>query len=458
MKKKDIVRLEIGEFCLDGTSKAYQEGKRISIKHAIPGQVAEVYIKKLRGDRGEGKIVQVLERSPFETQDLCSHFDVCGGCSLLPVDYEMQLEWKRKALINWLAAKGHREFSDLKIVGSPESREYKNKMEFTFGNEVKDGELTLGMHMINRSNSIVFVEDCRIVDEDYRKILKCTREYFMGQNLPFYHIMRREGYLRHLVLRKGKNTGDILVNLVTTTQVDFDLSEYMEKLLGLELEGRITGILHTENDSFSDAVVPEKVNVLYGKEIFCDQLLGKRFLISPFSFFQTNTKGAEVLYSKVREMVQKALYGHEKETIFDLYSGTGTIGILLSDIAEEILSIELIEEAVEMAVQNTKLNQVDNVRFIAGDVAKEVGKLEEKPYLILLDPPRSGIHSKAMGDILSFQAQKILYVSCNPKVFADELQTFKNAGYQVEDKVAVDQFPNTSHVETVCLMSRTEGK
>ncbi|MDO4793148.1 MAG: 23S rRNA (uracil(1939)-C(5))-methyltransferase RlmD [Filifactor alocis] len=454
MKKKEVVVLEFQEFDLDGTSKAHCESKTITAKHAIPGQVAKVYIKKLRGNKGEGRVMEVVHKSPLETEEVCAHFDVCGGCSLLPVAYKEQLELKRKALIRRFEQKGHEEFSDLEIVGSPEPREYKNKMEFTFGNEEKDGPLTLGMHMTTRSNSIVFVEDCRIIDEDYRRILKLTKEHFEEEGLPFYHIMRREGCLRHLVLRKGKNTGEILVNLVTTTQKELDTSTYVQKLKSLELDGKIEGVLHTYNDSFSDAVVPEKVEVLHGSPIFKDKLLGKEFRISPFSFFQTNTRGAEVLYATLRKMVEEVLIGKEEETVFDLYSGTGTIGILLSDVAKHITSIEIVEEAVDMARENAVLNGVDNVRFIAGDVAKEVGKLEEKPYLIILDPPRSGIHPKAMGDILSFEAENIVYVSCNPKVFADELQTFKNAGYNIVKSTAVDQFPNTNHVEMIVLMSK----
>ena len=456
MKKKETIEITVNEFCLDGTSKAIKDGVKFSVKHGIPGQKVAMYIKKLRQNRGEGKIVEILEHSPLETESICEHFDVCGGCSLLPIAYEKQLELKRDALSDWFVKKGHEEFQEIEVIGSPDSREYKNKMEFTFGNEHKDGQLTLGMHMTNRSNSIVFVEDCRIVDEDYRQILQATISYFRKHNLPFYHIMRREGYLRHLVLRKGKNTGDILVNLVTTTQLDFDLEEYCSLLLDLSLDGRIMGVLHTENDSFSDAVIPEKINCLYGTELFEDKVLGMNFKISPFSFFQTNTKGAEVLYSKVREMVKKVLEHRQEETIFDLYSGTGTIGILVSTIAKKVIAIELIEEAVEMAKENAKMNGVENVEFIAGDVAKEVGKREEKPYLIILDPPRSGMHPKAIGDVLNFEAENIIYISCNPKIFAEELHLFKEKGYQVMDKVGIDQFPNTNHCETVALLSKLD--
>jgi len=284
MKKKETIEITVNEFCLDGTSKAIKDGVKFSVKHGIPGQKVAMYIKKLRQNRGEGKIIEILEHSPLETESICEHFDVCGGCSLLPISYEKQLELKQHALSDWFVKKGHTEFQEIEVIGSPDSREYKNKMEFTFGNEQKDSPLTLGMHMTNRSNSIVFVEDCRIVDEDYRQILKATISYFRKHNLPFYHIMRREGYLRHLVLRKGKNTGDILVNLVTTTQLDFDLKEYCSLLLDLSLDGRITGVLHTENDSFSDAVIPEKINCLYGTELFEDKVLGMNFKISPFSF------------------------------------------------------------------------------------------------------------------------------------------------------------------------------
>ncbi len=238
------------------------------------------------------------------------------------------------------------------------------------------------------------------------------------------------------------------MNIVTTSQVDFDMNTYSDMLSNLTLDGKIKGILHTTNDSLSDAVIPEKVELLFGIMDFEDIILDKKFKISPFSFFQTNTHGAEVLYMAVKDMI-----GDKKDIIFDLYSGTGTIGITVSDKANKVVGIEIIEEAVESAKENIKKNNIKNCEFIAGDVATEVSKITENPELILLDPPRAGIHPKAIGDIISFNAKEILYISCNPKALMTDLKVLKNAGYEIKKVVGVDMFPNTPHVETCVLLS-----
>lgn len=241
-----------------------------------------------------------------------------------------------------------------------------------------------------------------------------------------------------------------MVNLVTTSQEQIDLSDYVNLLKGLETEGTIRSILHTTNDSFSDAVICDKLEVLYGDDYIYDEVLGCRFKISPFSFFQTNTSGAKVLYQEVRNLLSDA----QDKTLFDLYSGTGTIGIILSPMVKQVVGIEIIEEAVEMAKENCVANAVQNARYIAGDVKDTVLSLGETPDIIVLDPPRSGMHPKAIADVLSFNADEIIYISCNPKAFAQELTAFKNAGYEVKKAVGVDQFPNTNHVETVVLLTR----
>ena len=243
-------------------------------------------------------------------------------------------------------------------------------MEFTFGDLEKGGELTLGMHMKGKSFGVLTVDRCMIVDEDFRTVLKTTVDYFRSTGLPYYRVMRREGYLRHLVIRKATNTGELMVNLVTTTQVDFDLTEYTELLKSQNYKGKLVSILHTENNSLSDAVVPEKVNVLFGRDYIVETLLGLKFKISPFSFFQTNSKGAESLYSVVRDFMGDG----ENKVVFDLYCGTGTIGQIAAPNAKKVVGLELIEEAVEAAKENAKLNGLNNCEFIAGDVAETIKK------------------------------------------------------------------------------------
>ncbi|MNP12492.1 putative RNA methyltransferase [compost metagenome] len=338
----------------------------------------------------------------------------------------------------------------LGIEGSPDQWKYRNKMEFTFGDEEKGGELTLGMHIKGKPFGIVNVDVCEIVDEDFREILKATVEYFRGKDLPYYRVMKREGYLRHLVIRKAFETEEIMVNLVTTTQIDFSLDEYVELIKSLNYKGKLKSVLHTENNSFSDAVIPEKVNLLYGEDHITENLLGLKFKISPFSFFQTNSKGAEKLYSLVRDFMGSG----EDKVVFDLYCGTGTIGQITAPKAKKVRGIELIEEAVVAANENAKLNGLDNCEFIAGDVAKVITQLKDKPDIIILDPPRSGVHPVALKYVVDFKAQDIIYVSCNPKTLVDDLKYLIASGYKVQKTLCMDMFPNTPHCETIVKLSR----
>lgn len=437
------IKIEKTEFPSVGISEF--EGKKLYIKGAFPGQTVKGTVKKKRDTYADVKLVEVLEKAPYEIEAPCPHFGVCGGCSSQNLTYEKQLELLSDEVCELFEDKDIPMGMYLGVKGSENTWEYRNKMEFTFGDLEKGGELTLGMHMKGKSFGVLTVDNCMIVDEDFRKVLTVTVEYFRKQNLPYYRVMKREGYLRHLVVRKASNTGELMVNLVTTTQIDFDLSGYTELLKSQTYKGKLVSVLHTENDSFSDAVVPEKVNILYGRDYIIEELLDLKFKISPFSFFQTNSRGAESLYSIVRDFMGNG----ENKVVFDLYCGTGTIGQIAAHNAKKVIGIELIEEAVEAAKENAKLNGLDNCEFIAGDVAETIKQVKVKPDIIILDPPRSGVSPKALDYVIKFNAKEIIYVSCNPKTMVDNLETLLVAGYKVEKSKVKDMFPNTPHAETV---------
>lgn len=289
-----------------------------------------------------------------------------------------------------------------------------------------------------------------LVHEDMNQILLCVLEYFKERNVGYYRKMQHVGYLRHLLLRRGDTTGEILVNLVTTTQEEHDLSGLVERLLELKLEGEIVGILHILNDSLSDVVQSDETRILYGKDYFYEKILGMEFKITPFSFFQPNSRGAEVLYETVREYIGDI----QDMTVFDLFSGTGTIGQVLAPVAKQVIGVEIVEEAVEAARENAERNGLDNCRFIAGDVFKVLDEIEEKPDVIVLDPPRDGIHPKALPKILDYQVERIVYISCKATSLVRDLEMILGRGYRVEKCVAVDQFCETVHVETVALLTR----
>ena len=437
------IKIEKTEFPSVGISEF--EGKKLYIKGAFPGQTVKGTVKKKRDTYADVKLVEVLEKAPYEIEAPCPHFGVCGGCSSQNLTYEKQLELLSDEVCELFEDKDIPMGMYLGVKGSENTWEYRNKMEFTFGDLEKGGELTLGMHMKGKSFGVLTVDNCMIVDEDFRKVLTVTVEYFRKQNLPYYRVMKREGYLRHLVVRKASNTGELMVNLVTTTQIDFDLSGYTELLKSQTYKGKLVSVLHTENDSFSDAVVPEKVNILYGRDYIIEELLDLKFKISPFSFFQTNSRGAESLYSIVRDLMGNG----DNKVVFDLYCGTGTIGQIAAPNAKKVIGLELIEEAVEAAKENAKLNGLDNCEFIAGDVAETIKQVKVKPDIIILDPPRSGVSPKALDYVIKFNAKEIIYVSCNPKTMVDNLETLLAAGYKVEKSKVKDMFPNTPHAETV---------
>lgn len=520
-----------------------EEGKQVIVKNGIEGQKVSASINKIRKGKCEGRLLEVLEKSPLELETAgCEHFGVCGGCTYQSLPYEKQLSMKAeqvKKLIDAVIVPENKDYEFLGIKASPCQSAYRNKMEFSFGDEYKDGPLALGMHKRGSFYDIVNVPGCQIVDEDFRTVLETTLSYFKEKEIPYYHKLRHTGYLRHLLVRKAVKTEEILVDLVTTTQ-DFGMTQglgaaekaaaavngdgqcavetatdangdgqcaveistdvncdrqcaveteqssagstwakkedellagWKNALLEQQYCGKMTGILHTRNDSVADTVKNEGTDVLFGQDYFYEELLGLRFKITPFSFFQTNSLGAEVLYETAREFIGDALTGSTEQkadaaqsgnpqgkVVFDLYSGTGTIAQMLSPVAKKVIGVEIIEEAVEAAKENAELNGLHNCEFIAGDVLKVIDGIEEKPDYIVLDPPRDGIHPKALEKIIRYGVPQMVYISCKPTSLARDLEVLQARGYEVKKAICVDMFPFTTHVETICLLSRKPAR
>ena len=443
------------------------DGEEIcEVKGALPGQKISVVITKVRKGKGEGRLKEILEKSPVETVGVenggCPHFNICGGCSYISMPYEESLKIKEnqvRELLEPVLSKQQSVCQIEPIRQSPVYYGYRNKMEFTFGDEVKDGPLALGMHKKGSFYDIVTVDGCRLVDDDYSAILRETLYYFEEKKTPFYHRYTHEGYLRHLLVRRASRTGEILAALVTTTQQEVDLESWKERLLSLPLNGKFAGILHITNDSMSDAVKCDSSEILYGRDYFYEELLGLKFRISTFSFFQTNTCGAEVLYETAREYVGSLVKeeGKPDSIVYDLYSGTGTIAQLMAPVAKKVIGVEIVEEAVVAARENAKQNGLENCEFIAGDVLKVLDEIEEKPDFIILDPPRDGVHPKALSRIIGYGVEKLVYISCKPTSLARDLEIFIANGYEVQRCVPVDQFPWTTGIETVVLLSHKKA-
>lgn len=445
MKKRDIIEFEIGKMEFGGVSISQYGDRRIKMKGGIKGQKVKAAVKRTGRGKADVKMVELLERSPIETAEVCPHFEGCGGCTMLSVDYAKQLEIKEEQVLELFEDAGIRGFEFLGVQGSPDNVGYRNKMEYTFGDEIKGGPLTLGLHKKGRHIDIQTVDGCMLVDSDFNTILKESLAFFQNAELPYYRVVNHEGYLRNLVVRKGIHTDEIMVNIVTSSQCEFDMSKFADMINGLELKGNVVSILHTINDGLADAVQCDEMRILYGVDYLHEEILGLKFKISPFSFFQTNTKGAEQLYTIARDFIGD----HSNKVVFDLYSGTGSIGQLMAEKAKKVYGIEIIEEAVVAANENAKLNGLDNCEFIAGDVKDTVKSLDVKPDLIIVDPPRPGIHKQAIKDICDFGAKEIVYISCNPKTLVDDLKDFIGYGYMPEKVKCMDMFPSTPHLESV---------
>ncbi len=488
------------------------EPKTIRVKNVLPGQKIAVRVAKMRHGNPEGALQEVLEQGEHEyaftdAEHVCPRYPACGGCMYQTLPYEEQIQVKKDMMAElFVPVLGQESYENLfqGIVYSPDTTEYRNKMEFSFGNSEKDGPLELGMH---KRGSFYDIEDascCRIVDEDFRQAVELTRSFFRKEGVTFFHKNTHEGFLRHLLVRKARKTGQILIDLVTSSQepwmeskgktADDLLQAWSTLLQEATWKGQLTGILHTKNDRISDVVCDEGTDVLYGQGYFEEKLLGLTFQVTPFSFFQTNSLGAEKLYGLARDFI---LHGDSRQieanevvkqiggenavngeplgaldsdvsgpneadnilagkTVFDLYSGTGTIAQILSPSAEKLVGVEIVEEAVEAARENAKKNGITNCEFLCGDVLKVIDSITDKPDMIVLDPPRDGVNPKALAKILDYGVHEILYISCKPTSLARDIPAMREAGYEPIRMAGVDMFPSTPQCEMMCLLRRRE--
>lgn len=452
MKKGQVFEgiIEKVEFPNKGLVWVHEEEQYVTVKNGIPGQKVRFVVNKFKKGCGEGRLLEVLDKSPLEVRDpACSIFPSCGGCMYQTMAYGEQLKMKACQVKELMDGVVDAEYLFEGLKESPQEFGYRNKMEFSFGDEYKDGPLTLGLHKKGSTYDVLTAGDCKLVHSDMNRILLCTLKFFGERGVTYYKKIQHTGYLRHLLLRRGDATGEILICLVTTSQEEYDLEPLKKELLNQELEGNVVGILHIINDSLSDVVKSDETRILFGRDYFYERILGMEFKITPFSFFQPNSRGAEVLYRTVREYIGDI----KNMTVFDLFSGTGTIAQVLAPGAKQVIGVEIIEEAVEAARENAARNGLDNCKFIAGDVFKVLDEIDEKPDVIVLDPPRDGIHPKALPKILDYGVKNIVYISCKVTSLVRDLEMIQGRGYEVVKCAGVDQFPMTVHVETVVLLS-----
>lgn len=447
MKKGDIYEGYVESVSFPGKGYVTVGDRRAMVKGVIKGQQVRVRMKRVRKDNCQATLLEVMTPSTLEdAKPECPHFGSCGGCAYQTMSYDNQLRMKNDMVADLLRPFLERENVTMEEpLASPLAFGYRNKMEFSFGDEVKDGPLALGMHKKNSTYDIINTDSCKLVHSDVAKVLEVTVEHFRHTGNSFYKKMQHVGCLRHLVVRRSFATGELLINLVVTTQEEIDTDAFVKKLCELKLAGSIGGILLTKNDGVADVVKSDETILLYGKDYLTEELFGLTFRISPFSFFQTNSLAAKVLYGKVRDYVGET----KDKVIFDLYSGTGTIAQLLAPVAKKVIGVELVLEAVEAARVNAELNGLTNCEFIAGDVLKVLDEISEQPDMIVLDPPRDGLHPVALKKIMSYRIPELVYISCKPTSLARDLELFFNGGYHLVQAGCVDMFPQGPNMETV---------
>jgi len=389
----------------------------------------------------------------------CKHFGRCGGCVYLDIPYQEELTKKEAALRQTLESYGHLLEA---MIPAPSPQGYRNKMELAFGDESKHGNLALGIRKRRSYYEVATPEDCVLIPDDFKKIAKCVQDYFRNSDETFFHRKRHTGSLRHLVLRRGEFTGELLIILSTTSALKTDLAPLIAQLKDLfkgaqassKTHGQIVGILHSINDGVADAVKDENTQILYGRDYYNEEICGLKFTVSAYSFFQINSAGANRLYGVVNEMAAN----DAAPLAYDLYCGTGTIAQIISPIFEKVIGIELNPAAIEAAKENAKLNNITNCEFYAGDVQDILMQLNaQTPATAIVDPPRDGLHPKALAKLIALAPETLIYVACKPASLTRDLMALTAAGYKPIKAIGVDMFPRTPHVECVMYLSKTNG-
>jgi len=382
--------------------------------------------------------------------EICRDSNVCGGCVYQGVSYEEQLKNKAGEVRGLLDKKDIDYGQLLDIEPAPNRYHYRNKMEYTFGDMEKNGPTTLGMHKKKHFMSIITVDQCQLVHDDFNTVLRGVLDFVIEKGYSHYHKKNHKGLMRHLIVRRGVRTGELLVNVVTSSEEGFDEEAFVEMIRSLPLENNVVGILRTINDRLADAVYCDELRILDGRDYYMEEIMGLKFKVSAFSFFQTNVEAVENLYSYAIDLIDD----FSNKTAFDLYCGTGTITQTLAKKAGKVIGIELVEEAVEAAEANAALNGLDNCEFIAGDVFEVLKNVEEKPDVIVVDPPRVGIKPDALDKIIGYGVDQIVYISCNPKTLTENLYYMQYYGYDVVSVKPFDNFPGTKHTEAVALLQK----
>jgi 23S rRNA (uracil1939-C5)-methyltransferase len=476
------IELRVEKLAFGGKAVAKVDGFVIFLDRAVPGQTVKARITRKKRNYAEARAIETLSQSPDYRSPVCPHFGICGGCLWQDISYEAQLFWKRTHLVECLehiAGAGEMEVNP--IIASPEILYYRNKMEFTFSDrrwllaEELDRELdreslfALGLHVRGLFDKVFNVENCFLMSPQAVAILRTVRQWAVESGFPAYNIRTHQGFWRFLVIREAKRTGQTLVHFITSgtpgerQSVDRPskhmrpespgiIIDRLSKHLRSEFPG-ITTLVHSINDKKSQVAIGDSSRVLFGPGVIEEKLGGLRFRVSAHSFFQTNTLGAEKLY----EAVSRLAGFKGAETVWDLYCGTGSIGLYIASRVKSVVGIEMVAEAVDDARENCRINGIGNCSYLCGDLKDVIGKVSQmgRPDVVIVDPPRAGMHPKVVKALLEALPARIIAVSCNPASLARDASLLLEA-YDIKEVQPIDLFPHTPHLECVVRFDRKE--
>jgi 23S rRNA (uracil1939-C5)-methyltransferase len=458
----------VEKLAFGGKAVARVDGFVVFLDHAVPGQTVRARITKKKKNYAEARVIEVISQSPDYSPPVCPHFGICGGCLWQDISYDVQLYWKRSHVVECLShIAGISEADVNPIIASPEIVHYRNKMEFTFSDKrwllpeelhqetpfSEDDRFALGLHVRGFFDKVFNINSCILTTPLAMSILREVREQARKSGLPAYSIRNHEGFWRFLVIREGKQTGQTLIHLITSPHPEGDrildsLSEHLT-----ERFPEITTIIHSVSGKKCQVATGDSSRILFGPGFIEEKLDGLRFRISAHSFFQTNSLGTEKLYDTIKQLADF----QGTENVWDLYCGTGSIGIYIASLVKQVTGIELIEDAVKDAHENCRINNIRNCSFLAGDLKDVIQKASEtgRPDVVIVDPPRAGMHPKVVKTLLEVSPRRIIAVSCNPASLARDIAFFVDT-YEIKAIQPFDLFPHTPHLECVMRLDRKE--
>jgi len=482
VKKGETIILDIEKYAFEGKGVAkinkennsarpavdapHQQLKYvIFVDGAYPGDKVKAELRKIKKSYAEAKAIEIISPSSFRIEPRCKYFGTCGGCKQQSLEYSIQSKYKHEQVEEiFRRMGGFKDFQIEDIISSEKIFYYRNKMEFSFSDkkwltieEIKSDEkidrsFALGLHIPNVFDKVLDIDECFLQSDLSNKVLNLTRSFFKEKNISIYSTKTHSGYLRNLVIKTSHHTNDLMVNIVTSEENDDLMKEYTDFLI--KHVPQITTLINNINLKKAAVATGDYEKVYYGRGFIFDSIGNYNFRISANSFFQTNTLQAEKLYQTALDFAE--LTG--KETVYDLYSGAGTISIFISGKAKEVYAFESVESAIKDAEENKSINKIENVHFLEADLYKsflpivEEGNLP-KPDVVILDPPRSGMHQNTVDDVIKLNPEKIVYVSCNPTTQVRDIKLFSQANYKLIKIRPVDMFPHTYHIENVALLA-----